>query len=108
MASPFTAIVNQMDNNAIKILGGVVTTFTPQDNSGSQTVNGLIANPAMFEDYTPGSTTGTDVIRLFVRFANISPQPQKGDVFVVNGITYMVQEGTADVEGGAILKLRAT
>jgi hypothetical protein len=85
---------------------GVPATFTPQDDSGPQQITGIIQNPAMAEDYVPGSVVGTSVVRFFVRLSEISPQPGHGDTITLNGITYNVFEVEADIHGGAVLKLR--
>ena len=58
--------------------------------------------------YVPGSVQGTAVVRLFARFANLSPPPRQGDTITLNGIVYDVQEVAVDIEGGAVLKLRTT
>ncbi len=104
----WSSLVNAVDIAAIDVLGGVSATFIPQDNSGSQNISGIIRNPAMDEDFTPGSSQGTSVVRFFVRFANITPQPRKGDVVVINGISYMIVDASADTEGGAVLVLKKT
>ena len=98
-------LVNIMDTACLAMFGTPVT-FTPQDGSGPQEISGIIQNPAMAEDYVPGSIQGTSVVRLFVRFANIAPLPQHGDMIAINGIVYDLWEVEADLEGGAVLKLR--
>ena len=87
---------------------GIPAIFTPQDGSGNQTITGIIQEPGMFEDNTPGGIPGAAVVRLFVRFAAITPAPQHGDSVTVNGSTYVVGEIEADTQGGAVLKLRIT
>ena len=66
----------------------------------------------MAEDYVPGSTQGTSVVHLFVRFVDISPLPQKGDTLTFNGTEYDLADvsvggnnGMAS-SGAAVLKLR--
>ena len=103
----FSDLVNQMDASCLTLFGTAVT-FTPQDGSGAQQITGIIQTPAMAEDYVPGSVQGTSVVRLFVRFVDLSPQPRHGDTIAINGTTYNVLEVEADVEGGAVLKLRTT
>ena len=87
---------------------GTPVTFTPQDGSGAQQITGIIQHPAMAEDYVPGSVQGTSVVRLFVRFANITPPPRHGDTITINGIVYDVVDVDVDAQGGAVLKLRVT
>lgn len=98
--------------NAVMIATfGVPATFTPQDGAGGwlapQTILGIVMRPAMPEDVPPGYGTGTANLRLWVNFETISPPPQHGDQVAFNGTTYLVQEVDVDIDGGAILKLRA-
>ena len=100
-------LVNTLDAACLATFGTVVT-FTPQDGSGAQQLTGIIQRPAMGEDYVPGSVQGTSVIRLFVRFAAITPPPRHGDTITINAIAYDVVDVDVDAEGGAVLKLRVT
>ena len=99
-------LMASLDTSCLAVFGTPVT-FIPQDGSGAQSITGIIQTPAMPEENMPGSVQGTDVIRLFVRFASITPQPRFGDVVAINGVAYTVQEVAADTQGGAVLKLRA-
>jgi hypothetical protein len=105
----WTTLVEAMDNTILNTFpaGGAPqsVTFLPQ-SGGSQTITGVIANPAMFEDYVPGSSPNVSVIRLFVRFVDITPSPQKGDQMSIAGATYNVGEVAVDTAGGAVVKLR--
>ncbi len=100
-------LVNTLDSACLATFGTAVT-FTPQDGSGAQQITGIIQHPAMTEDYVPGSVQGTSVVRLFVRFANITPPPRHGDTITVNSIGYDVVDVDVDAQGGAVLKLRVT
>lgn len=100
-------LVNALDTACLAIFGTTVT-FTPQDGSGAQQLTGIIQRPAMGEDYMPGSVQGTSVVRLFVRFAGITPSPRHGDMITINAIVYDVVDVDVDAEGGAVLKLRVT
>lgn len=104
-------LVEALDNTVLNTFpaGGTAgaVTFLPQ-SGGSQTIAGVIANPAMAEDYVPGSSANVSVIRLFVRLVDISPSPQKGDQVEIASATYDVAEVQVDAAGGAILKLRKT
>lgn len=100
-------LINVMDSGCLATFGTPVT-FAPQDGSGAQQIAGIIQNPAMAEDYVPGSVQGTAVVRLFVRFADIAPAPRCGDTVAINGIAYDVEEVQVDVQGGAVLKLRVS
>ncbi|HZT28804.1 MAG TPA: hypothetical protein VE999_06680 [Gemmataceae bacterium] len=100
-------LVNTLDAACLATFGTPVT-FTPQDGSGAQQLSGIIQRPAIAEDYVPGSVQGTSVIRLFVRFAAITPSPRHGDTITINSIVYDVVDVNVDAEGGAVLKLRVT
>ena len=104
---PWSDLINRMDSACLTVFGAPIT-FVPQDGSGAQQIAGIIQSPAMAEDYVPGSVQGTSVVRLFVRFANITPPPQRGDAVTIAEISYCVQEVEADTQGGAVLKLRIT
>jgi hypothetical protein len=99
-------LVNSMDTACLAVFGTPIT-FTPQDGSAAQAITAIIQTPAMAEDYVPGSIQGADVVRLFVRFANITPPPRSGDTVTISGIVYNVQEVAVDIAGGAVLKLRS-
>jgi hypothetical protein len=103
----FSDLIASMDTGCLTTFG-TPATFTPQDGSGAQQITGIIQNPAMAEDYVPGSVQGTAVVRLFVRFSAITPPPQHGDGITINGVAYDLQEVAVDTQGGAVLKLRAS
>jgi len=98
-------LINTLDATCLATFG-IPVTFAPQDGSGAQQITGIIENPAMAEDYAPGSVQGTSVVRLFVRFANINPPPRHGDTITINGVVYTVVEVDVDPQGSAMLKLR--
>lgn len=100
-------LVNTLDAACLSTFGTPVT-FTPQDGSGAQQIAGIIQHPAMAEDYVPGGVQGTSVVRLFLRFASITPPPRHGDTITVNSIVYDVVDVDVDAQGGAVLKLRVT
>ena len=93
-------------NQVFLELGGISVTFTPQDSSGPQQLQGIIMPPALAEEIMAGA--GSAVLRLWVDFQAISPQPQEGDLFTVGGVTYVVAKPEAEPvsTGGAVLKLR--
>ncbi len=99
-------LVSVLDSTCLATFG-IPATFTPQDGSGAQAVTGIIKTPAMGEDTIPGGITGVSVIRFFVQFSKITPAPQHGDTFTINGITYVVAEVDVNIRGDAVLKLRA-
>ena len=86
---------------------GIVATHTHGAGVGTQ-ITGIVQSPNMAEDFVPGLTQGTSIVRFFVRFTGMTPLPIKGDHVTINGVGYDLFEVAADVEGGAILKLRRT
>lgn len=102
----FFDLVKGIDSVCFDAFDSVTAIIHFQDSSPDATVQGLIENPAMAEDYVPGGTQGVSVIRLYVRFVDIAPLPRKGDTVTLNGIVYSIAEVPVDREGGATLKLR--
>lgn len=102
----FFDLIAAVDGVCFDVFDAVSVTLHPQDGSPDVTFKGLIENPAMAEDYVPGSSQGVSVIRLYVRFVDISPLPRKGDTLTLNGVTYDLFDKPVDREGGATLKLR--
>jgi hypothetical protein len=103
----FSDLINAVDNTCISVFGdGLTLSFYPQSGGGPISVPALTIDPRLLEDYVPGSSQGVNRLPVFVRFVNISPLPQKGDIFVANGINYDLPEAAVDREGGAVLKLK--
>ena len=104
-------ILSASVNAAMIATFGVPAIFTAQDGVAGwlapQTILGIVMRPAMPEDFPPGFGPGTTNLRFWVNFETISPSPQHGDQITFGGVTYVVQEVEADIDGGAILKLRA-
>lgn len=106
----FSDLISFVDGACLGAFGlaadGIPVTFTPQDGSGAQTIDGIIKKPPLEEEYLPGSAKGAAIVRLFVRFTEITPNPQKGDLIAINGRTYAIGDVNVDPAGGAVLKLR--
>lgn len=102
----FFDLISDVDSVCFDAFDAVTAVIHFQDNSPDAAVQGLIENPAMAEDYVPGSAQGVSVIRLYVRFVDITPLPRKGDTVTLNGVTYDLFDKPVDREGGATLKLR--
>jgi hypothetical protein len=86
--------------------GGISATFIPQDGSGAQQIQAIVMPPGMAEEVMGGA--GTAVLRLWVDFQSLAPQPAEGDTFTVGAVTYVVARVEAEPlsTGGAVLKLR--
>ena len=71
---------------------GVAATHMPP-GADEVPIMGIIQNPALAEDYVPGSAHGVTVVRFFVRFSDMNPQPAHGDQLLLNGVLYDVFRG---------------
>jgi hypothetical protein len=81
--------------------------FNPKAGGGPISLTGVIDRPALLEDVLPAGSSGTSVVRFWVDFANVSPQPQNGDQLTLNGVNYDLFDVLVDPDGGgALLKLR--
>ena len=69
-------------------------------------IHGSIADSPMLEPFGPGSSMGTSVVYFFVFMPDITPQPQKGDIVTLNGVTYDISETPTVENGGSTLQLR--
>ena len=101
----FSNLIDAVDLTCLDVFG-VPAVLHPKAGGGDVNITGIIAPDAMAEDVLPGGLQGTSVVRFFVRFADLSPAPAKGDRLTLNGIRYDIFEVNVDVAGGAVLKLR--
>ncbi len=101
---PWDDQVAAMDSACLAAFGVPATHMPP--GADEVPITGIIQNPALAEDYVPGSAHGVSVVRFFVRLAGMNPQPAHGDELLLNGILYDVFEIEADRAGCAVLKLR--
>jgi hypothetical protein len=86
---------------------GIAATLAPAATPGRTfPITGIIARPGMEEEFIPGGPSGVSVVRFWVDYNSISPQPVIGDAITINGVSYTVGAVDVDVEGGATLKLR--
>lgn len=108
----FSDLVASMDRNVVGMFGRQPVTIHPQTGAPAYTLNSVVKNPMMEEDYVPGSAVaseGTGVVILFVRLdltAVAQPIPVKGDTATYGGSDYNVDRDAADREGGYTLYLR--
>ena len=66
-----------------------------------------VMDPALEEDYVPGSAQGTAVLILFIHLATgLVNYPVVGDTATINGIDYDIFDLSRDLEGATKLKLR--
>jgi hypothetical protein len=83
--------------------------FIPQTTDGSEQsvieIQGIVSQPKP-EDLLPGGIDGNTNIFLFVDYTNIVPNPQRGDVIVIDSVCYDIGQFKIDVIGGARLILK--
>jgi hypothetical protein len=110
--SVYQTLVDNLDTLCISTFGVAAVHYpqtTPGDNVlwGGIPITGIFEDPALAEDYIPGSLPpGVTVVRFFIRLADLTVQPKKGDLLVINAVQYSVFDLDIDVEGSATLKLR--
>lgn len=107
----FSDLIASMDglilNTFQKTEADVPTMLTIHFDNGDPdlTVQTVVKNPTMEEDYAPGSTQGTSMLILFVRFSSTN-SVQHGATATYGGVDYDIGEVNVDREGGATMKLR--
>lgn len=83
--------------------------FLPKQTDGSENsviaIQGIITLPKP-EDLLPGGIDGTTNIFFFVDYTSITPNPQRGDVVVIDTVCYDITQLKIDPIGGAILILK--
>lgn len=103
----FSDMIAAVDHACLSIFGDSLdVAFYPAAGGGPIAITAISVTPQNPEDYLAGGMQGVTWLPIFVRFVDISPLPQKGDVFKVNGVTYDMPNDAVDLEGGAVLKLR--
>jgi hypothetical protein len=109
----FDAVVGAMDDTLVSAfqkvdptVGVLPVTIHPNDGSGDTTVPCIVKNPAMEEDYTPGSQNGTVMLILFIP-ASAGVVALRGDTATYNGVDYDILQSDADRCGGVHIRLRA-
>jgi hypothetical protein len=83
-------------------------TFMPAATGSSpQTINGVLMPHLNKEMEWVEPTQGANKIHIFVRWADITPNPQVGDFVTINGYNYDIEK-TPEVDefGGATLHLK--
>lgn len=110
----FDSLVARMDDievgtfQKVDPMAGVlqVTLHPVPDGSLDVTVPCIVKNPAMEEDYTPGSQNGSKMLILFIP-ASAGVVALLGYTATYNGVDYDVLQSDADRCGGVHIKLRA-
>ena len=105
----FSDIISPATDTILSFLGSFSVTIHYQDQSPGVSVTAITKNPAMEEDYIPGSPNpnyGVSTLLLFVDFSALSPYPRKGDTATVNGVDYDIWQVDVDREGGETIRMR--
>jgi hypothetical protein len=99
--NPFIVMQQSLINNPDL---QVPVTFTPAATGTPQAITGVLKRTPEMEAMQ--QAFGSTNMFLFVRWADITPNPQRGDSIVVNDFTYEIGELEVDRVGGATLKLK--
>jgi hypothetical protein len=89
----------RLDEACLRVFGKDVT-YLPQAG-GQTTIRVVFESTREPEDASPGVYAV-----LFVRLADLSAAPLRGDEIVIDGTTYKVFEIEADTSGSAVLRMR--
>lgn len=97
----FASLLDGLNTAALAAFGREVT-YTPQSGA-SATIRAIFQPSREAEENSPG-VYGV----LFVRLANLSRPPERGDEVSMDATSYKVFDIEADTSGGAVLRLRQT
>ncbi|MCC6389140.1 MAG: hypothetical protein IT167_00960 [Bryobacterales bacterium] len=96
---PFADSVGRMDEACLRVFGRDVI-YLPEAG-GQATVRAVFQPAREAEDASPGVYAV-----LFIRLADLSAPPLRGDEVEIGGTRYKVFDIEADAEGAAVLRLR--
>jgi hypothetical protein len=109
----FSDLVAAMDPVVTSVLADLPITLHFQGQPGAPFATVMLTkNPAMEEDYTPGSQQGTAILLLWGHLSGFPTYPQRGDTASVGvgatgqPIDYDIFQVDSDREGGGTLRLR--
>jgi hypothetical protein len=104
----FSDLQKAADQAILKTFGESELTIHFSDNSPAVTVPVIVKNPALEEDYIPGSQQGVSNLFLFVRSeqATSTRMVKIGDTATFGGVDYDIHLAKADREGGLALRLK--
>jgi hypothetical protein len=103
----FFDLIDAATTVAVSVLGDF--TCTLRDLSGvnpDQTVTGITKNPIFEDDYVPGQNPAPTTVYLFLQLSQLAWIPVRGNVAIVNSVTYNIDRTPTDREGGVTLVLR--
>lgn len=108
----FDALVAGMDNTCVATfqkvdpVAGVLEVTLHPKGGNDVTVQCIVKNPAMEEDYMPGAQPGTAMLILFIP-ASAGVTGPLGNTATYGGVDYDVLQVDADRCGGLHIRLRA-
>ena len=102
----FSSLVANVTATVQNTFSDFSVTVNPQSGGMPYTIQCVTKNPALEEDYVPGSSTGTTNLLLFVQWAGLPVSPARGDTATVDSVNYDIFQIDVDREGGATLRLR--
>jgi hypothetical protein len=109
----FDALVATMDDTLVATFqkvdatsGVLEVTLHPNDGTADIAVPCIVKNPAMEEDYVPGSQPGTSMLILFIP-ASAGVVALRGQTATYGGTDYDIVRSDADRCGGIHISLRA-
>jgi len=106
---PFSSLATSLNRIVADTLSDwSITVFHHLPGLPIDQVKCITKNPALEEDYLPGSAPpqGTGVLLLWVDLADFQSLPQKGDTALVGGVDYDIWQVDDDRENGATLRCR--
>lgn len=98
IAAMDTALIGALDDD-------LLVTVHYQDGRPDTVASAITKNPAMEEDYVPGSQTGVTLLILFTQYS-VVPGVLNGDTASVNGVDYDIFQVDVDLVGGVKMKMR--
>jgi len=109
----FSDLVASMDLTVLTAFADTpIYIVHPQTGQPAYPIQAITKNPALEEDYVPGSDQGVSVLLLFVRFVGLPTLPHQGDRIEVQpndggaSVFYDLLQPKVDREGGATLVCR--
>lgn len=101
----FSDLMATADTAILSAFGEISATIHFKDGSPDATVSAISKNPALEEDYVPGSTQGTSILLLFVP-AGSAAGISHGSTASVSGVDYDIFQVDTDRVGAVTLRLR--
>lgn len=107
---PYSDVFEQLNQTVVSQLAEKTSIlFIPKQTDGSEQsvipIKGIITQPRP-EDLLAGGIDGSTNVFLFVDYESITPNPQRGDIIVIDTVCYDIAQPKIDPIGGARLILK--